>query len=100
MLADHIQFDMLTRPQRRIVGQHRLLCSPRRRGPRARAKVRQRELAQTEAAQGFIQWLDNYKRLVYDTQPDTDPCEKCWIGTATAACTGVRLPSSVPDRPE
>ena len=29
-LADHIEFDTLTRPQRRILGQQGLLCSPRR----------------------------------------------------------------------
>ena len=53
--------------------------------------VRQRECAQIEAAQGFIQWLDSYKRLIYDTHPDTDSRDKCWFGTATSAFTGVAV---------
>ena len=64
--------------------------------PRAWQEVQQQELTQIEAAQGFIHWLDNYKRLMYDTQPDTDCRDKCWFGTATASCPGVLLRNSVP----
>ena len=72
------------------------MCSLRLRGQHARFQVLQWELAQKEAAQGLIQWLDNYKQLVYDTQPDTDSRDKCLFGTPAAAYTGVHISNSVP----
>ena len=75
-LADHAEFDTLTRPQGRMVGQKELLGSQTRWGPRAQADVRQRKFAQIEAARGLIQWLNKQNRLVCDMQRDTESRDK------------------------